>query len=163
VSISLQFILSHNVVLSTPCLSGIRTHNVSGDRHWLQGRIQRGAHLARAPPKIGKNILFWRKIVIFHTKYPKNFRTSLRKWKKIVLFGVKSWFFTRNTSKIVAPPSARRNFFKCAPLTWNPGSAPGNYHWGSIIFWPKKKIKGEAVLQLFIRNSTLKINQLCYV
>jgi hypothetical protein len=24
-----------------------------------------------------------------------------------------------------APPSARRNFFKCAPpLTWNPGSAP---------------------------------------
>jgi hypothetical protein len=25
--------LSHNVVLSTPHLSGIRTHNVSGDRH----------------------------------------------------------------------------------------------------------------------------------
>ena len=22
------------------------------------------------------------------------------------------------------PPSARRNFFKSAPLTWNPGSAP---------------------------------------
>ena len=21
------------------------------------------------------------------------------------------------------PPSARRNFFKCTPLTWNPGSA----------------------------------------
>jgi hypothetical protein len=27
--------LSHNVVLSTPRLSGIRTHNVSGDRRWL--------------------------------------------------------------------------------------------------------------------------------
>ena len=32
-----------------------------------------------APPSaIGKNIIFWRKIVIFHTKYPKNFRASLR-------------------------------------------------------------------------------------
>ena len=37
-----------------------------------------GAHPARAPPKIGKNMIFWRKIVIFHTKYPKNFRASLR-------------------------------------------------------------------------------------
>jgi hypothetical protein len=27
--------LSHNVVSSTPCLRGIRTHNVSGDRYWL--------------------------------------------------------------------------------------------------------------------------------
>ena len=25
--------LSHNVVLSTPCLGWIRTHKVSGDRH----------------------------------------------------------------------------------------------------------------------------------
>jgi hypothetical protein len=33
--------------------------------------------------------------------------------------------FTRNTPNIFAPPSARRNFFKCAPpLTWNPGFAP---------------------------------------
>ena len=31
-----------------------------------------------APPKIGKNMIFWRKIVIFHTKYPNNFRASLR-------------------------------------------------------------------------------------
>jgi hypothetical protein len=49
------------------------------------------------PFAIGKNVIFWRKIVIFHTKYPKNFE----------------------------PPSARHIFFKCAsPLTWNPGSAP---------------------------------------
>ena len=31
-----------------------------------------------APPKIGKNMIFLRKIVIFHTKYPKIFRASLR-------------------------------------------------------------------------------------
>ena len=31
-----------------------------------------------APPSaIGKNIVFWRKIVIFHAKYPNNFRASL--------------------------------------------------------------------------------------
>ena len=46
------------------------------------------------------------------------------KLEKIWFFGVKSWFFTRNTPTIFALPSARRNFFKCAPLTWNPVSAP---------------------------------------
>jgi hypothetical protein len=33
----------------------------------------------------------------------------------ILIFGVESWFFTRNTPTIFTPPSARRNFFKCAP------------------------------------------------
>jgi hypothetical protein len=64
--------------------------------------------------------------VIFHTKYLKNVRASLGNWKTW-FFGVKSWFFTRNTPKIFAPPSARRNLFKCAPLTWNPGSVPAKY------------------------------------
>ena len=86
------------------------SHELGKDREVFtsgtyQGRIQRGAHPARAPPKIGKNIffgvkscfftrntpnifappfaigknmIFWRKIVIFHTKYPKYFRASLR-------------------------------------------------------------------------------------
>ena len=27
--------LSHNVVSSTPHLTGIQTHNISGDKHWL--------------------------------------------------------------------------------------------------------------------------------
>ena len=54
-----------------------------------------GAPGAR-PPKIVKNMICWRKILIFHTKYPKNFRLSLR--------------------------SAQ--FFQVRSLTWNPGSAP---------------------------------------
>ena len=36
------------------------------------------------------------------------------KLEKIRFFGVKSWFFTRNTPKKFASPSARCNFFKCA-------------------------------------------------
>ena len=36
-----------------------------------------GAPGAR-PPKIGKKLIFWRKIVIFHTKYPQNVRASHR-------------------------------------------------------------------------------------
>jgi hypothetical protein len=43
-----------------------------------QGRIQGGGR----PPKIGKNMIFCCKIVIFHTKYLKNFRASLGNWKK---------------------------------------------------------------------------------
>jgi hypothetical protein len=52
--------------------------------------------ISRAPPKIGKIWFFLRKIVIFHTKYLKNVRASLR--------------------------SAQ--FFEVRPPTWNPGSAP---------------------------------------
>ena len=54
----------------------------------MQGRIQRGAHPAPPPPL---------------------------KLEKIWFFGVKSWFFTRNTQTIFAPPSARRSLLKCAP------------------------------------------------
>ena len=34
------------------------------------------------PPKIGENMIFCRKIVIFHRKYLKNFRASLRNRNK---------------------------------------------------------------------------------
>jgi hypothetical protein len=43
----------------------------------MQGADPGGAPGAR-PPKIEKNKIFWRKIVIFHTKYLKYFRASLR-------------------------------------------------------------------------------------
>jgi hypothetical protein len=39
-----------------------------------QGQIQGGAPSVCSPPlKLEKNMIFWCKIVIFHTKYPKNF------------------------------------------------------------------------------------------
>jgi hypothetical protein len=41
-----------------------------------------GSAPAARHPKIGENIYFWHKIVIFHTKYPKYFRAFLRNWKK---------------------------------------------------------------------------------
>ena len=45
-----------------------------------------GAPGARPPPppplKLEKNMIFWREIVIFHTKYPTHFRASLRNWIK---------------------------------------------------------------------------------
>ena len=47
-----------------------------------QGRIQGGGAPGARPPKIGKNMIFCCKIVIFHTKYLKNFRASLGNWKK---------------------------------------------------------------------------------
>jgi hypothetical protein len=52
----------------------------------MQGWIQQGAHPPLPPPKIGENVIFFgHKIVIFHTKYPKYFRASLRNWKKYYL------------------------------------------------------------------------------
>ena len=48
----------------------------------IRGGSRGRAHPVRAPPKIEKNMIFWRKIVIFHTKYHKKFRASLRNWKK---------------------------------------------------------------------------------
>ena len=46
----------------------------------LSGADPRGGAPGACPPplKLEKNMIFWRKIVIFHTKYPKNFRASLR-------------------------------------------------------------------------------------
>ena len=45
---------------------------------WMAGGIQRGGAPGARPPKIEKNMIFWCKIMIFHTKYPKNVHISLR-------------------------------------------------------------------------------------
>jgi predicted transglutaminase-like protease len=57
----------------------------------VQGRIKGGAPEAQ-PPKIGKNMIFWRKIMIIHTKYQKKFAPpsvigkNMIFWRKIVVF-----------------------------------------------------------------------------
>ena len=85
------------------CLEGddilLNVHSCISRRTLTRGGSRGGGGAPGAPPKIGKNMILWRKIVIF---------------------------FTRNAPNIFAPPSARRNYFKCAPLTWNPGFAPVN-------------------------------------
>jgi hypothetical protein len=43
-----------------------------------QGEEGVGGTPGALPPKIGKDMIFLRKMVIFHTKYPKIFRDSLR-------------------------------------------------------------------------------------
>jgi hypothetical protein len=69
----------------------------------FQGQIQEGAHPARTNPppplKLEKNIIFWLKIMIFHTKYP----------NKI------SCLPTLGAIFLSAPPP---------PPPWNPRSAP---------------------------------------
>jgi hypothetical protein len=55
------------------------------------------------------------------------------KSEKIWFFGVKSWFFTRNTPKIFAPPSARCIFFKCAPPNLKSWIRPSAISWTSYI------------------------------
>jgi hypothetical protein len=74
--------------------------------------------------KIGKNMTFWSKIVIFHKKYPKKFRASFR--------------------------SAQ--FFYVRPLTWNPGSAPDidlNMHIINVIADDDLKI---GVYEIYFLN-----------
>ena len=43
----------------------------------FRGRSKGGAPGACPPLKLEKNMIFWRKILIFHTKYTKYFRASL--------------------------------------------------------------------------------------
>ena len=62
------------------------------------------------------------------------------KLEKIRFFGVKSWFFSRNTPKIFAPPFVRRNFFKCAPPNLKSWIRPCIVSDDEVgIFYKKKK------------------------
>ena len=69
---------------------------VNDNYSWkMQGRIQ-GAHTP--PLKLEKIRFFWHKIVIFHTKCPKNFHASLRsvQFFYVHLSNLKSWICSWN-------------------------------------------------------------------
>ena len=89
----LEYIIALVVVKNKVRLKKCSTINVNKFLNWCPRGGSRGrAHPARAPTL---------------------------KLEKIWFFGVKSWFFTRNTPTICAPASARRNCFKCGPLPPN--------------------------------------------
>ena len=74
-----------------------------------------GAHPARVPRlKLEKNMIFWRKIVIFHTKYPNNFRASLRNWKKYYFLAENRDFSHEISKKCSCLPPLGAIFFTCA-------------------------------------------------
>ena len=50
----------------------------------------------------------------------------------------KIWFFTRNTPKMFAPPSARRNFFKCSPTPPNLKSRIRTWYLSILKEWKPK-------------------------
>ena len=76
----------------------------------IRGGSRGRAHPVRAPPKIEKNMIFWRKIVIFHTKYPKQFRASLHNWKNMI--------FSRKIVILLSTPPPPSLEILDPPLKW---------------------------------------------
>ena len=70
-------------ILKLPAFTSFTANNIVLDKATVtidtcnSGVDPVGAHPARTSPKIWKNMIFWRKIVTFHTKYPNYFRASL--------------------------------------------------------------------------------------
>ena len=91
-----------------------------------------GGHPARAPLKLEKIRFFGIKSWFFTRNTPKILRLPPQ-LERIWFFGVKSWFFTRNTPTNFAPPSARLNLFKFAPPNLKSGIRPWVAHYTTVL------------------------------
>ena len=84
--------------------SGADSGGGGGVKSWF---FTRNTPKIFAPPSaIGYNMIFWHKIVIFHTKYPQQFSCL---------------------------PPLGAIFLSAPPLTWNPGSAPASCYTKAFI------------------------------
>ena len=107
--------------------------------HNYRGGFRGGGRTRRAPPlKLVKIWFFFGvKSWFFTWNSPKISRAPPKIGKNMIFFGVKSWFFTWNTPKIFAPPSALRNFFKCAPPNLKSWIRP----WTMLYFIVLRKLR----------------------
>ena len=100
-----------------------------------------GGRTRRVPPLKLEKIWFFGVKSWFFTRNTQKIFAPPSAIGKNMIFGVKSWFFTRNTPKIFAPPSARCDFFKCASLNLKSWIRPCISHsclHGEVIIKAKK-------------------------
>ena len=108
-----------------------------------------------APPSaIGKNMIFWRKIVFFHTKHLKIFRASLRSshFFKCAPPNLKSWI--RPCIKIVYAVSKYNHIFICLRQTITWFISRVNISYQDVTF-NKHTSKGHSIL---LNNTSRRIN-----
>ena len=101
-----------------------------------RGGSRGGGRTRPEPPlKWEKKRFFWRKIVIFHTKYPKNFRA----------------------------PSARRNFFKCAPplleILDPPLNSTVEISWAILADYHLRQLVNNVAMHMITLEWRLKISR----
>ena len=115
----------------------------------------------RAPPKFGKNKIFWRKIVIFHTKYPKYFRIFFKIRSPNLKSWIRPWIGTDCTG------SCKSNYHTITTkhnretiVNFEPKSSRQYHIWSSVRKWhyfstncwqlPRNFLK--AKMGLFLKN-----------
>ena len=74
--------LLHNVLSSTPRLSGNQTQNVSGDRHWKQNKRTRSRTI-RTPTNWKCDRVLRRNLLLFHTEWKPSYTVKVP-WRSLI-------------------------------------------------------------------------------